>query len=226
MEAKKEKMARKAFEVNKKMQMAQIAISTATAVMQAMANPMDPTKIWAAMIIPGILALGAAQLAIVAGTSFQGGGSGGGGSMPASISAGERSNSVDVSQKASGSELAGLRGGNTANIGGMPPTPAFMGSKYRAAGGPTAGYVVGEQGPELFVPETSGRVVPNDEMRNSQPLNVNFTIQAIDSSNFTDALTTQRGNIIGMIREAANTYGETFLESVNDTAITTGNGKI
>ena len=226
MEAKKEKMARKAFEVNKKMQMAQIAISTATAVMQAMANPLDPTKIWAAMIIPGILALGAAQLAIVAGTSFQGGGSGGGGSMPASISAGERSNSVDVSQKASGSELAGLRGGDTANIGGMPPTPAFMGAKYRAAGGPTAGYVVGEQGPELFVPETPGNVVPNDDMRQAQPMNVNFTIQAIDSSNFTDALTTQRGNIISMIREAANTYGETFLESVNDTAITTGNGKI
>ena len=34
MEAKKEKMARKAFEVNKKMQMAQYCISTATAVMQ------------------------------------------------------------------------------------------------------------------------------------------------------------------------------------------------
>jgi hypothetical protein len=29
-----------------------------------------------------------------------------------------------------------------------------------------------------------------------------------------------------MIREAANTYGETFLESVNDTAITTGQGKL
>ena len=227
MEAKKEKMARKAFDVNKKLQMASIMISTASAAMAAWAPPpLGAGPVLGGFLTAAIIAMGAAQLAIVAGTSYQGGGSGGGGSMPSSISVGERSNSVDVSQKASGSELAGLRGGNTANIGGMPPTPAFMGSKYRAAGGPTAGYVVGEQGPELFVPETSGRVVPNDEMRNSQPLNVNFTIQAIDSSNFTDALTTQRGNIIGMIREAANTYGETFLESVNDTAITTGNGKI
>ena len=224
LEAKKEKEKKKAFEVDKKMKMAQILMSTATAVMQSFTNAGGFPLGLPMAIAMG--AIGAMQLAAVASTSYSGGGSSGGSSVPASVSVGERSNSVDVSQKASGSELAGLRGGNTANIGGMPPTPAFMGSKYRAAGGPTAGYVVGEQGPELFVPETSGRVVPNDEMRNSQPLNVNFTIQAIDSSNFTDALTTQRGNIIGMIREAANTYGETFLESVNDTAITTGNGKI
>jgi len=224
LEAKKEKEKKKAFEVDKKMKMAQILMSTATAVMQSFTNAGGFPLGMPMAIAMG--AIGAMQLATVASTSYSGGGSSGGSSLPASVSVGERSNSVDVSQKASGSELAGLRGGNTANIGGMPPTPAFMGAKYRAAGGPTAGYVVGEQGPELFVPETSGRVVPNDEMRNSQPLNVNFTIQAIDSSNFTDALTTQRGNIIGMIREAANTYGETFLESVNDTAITTGNGKI
>ena len=227
MEAKKEKMARKAFDVNKKLQMASILISTASAAMAAWAPPpLGAGPLLGGFLTAAIIAMGAAQLAIVAGTSYQGGGSSGGGSMPSSLNVGERSNSVDVSQKASGSELAGLRGGDTANIGGMPPTPAFMGAKYRAAGGPTAGYVVGEQGPELFVPETPGKVVPNDDMRQAQPMNVNFTIQAIDSSNFTDALTTQRGNIISMIREAANTYGETFLESVNDTAITTGNGKI
>ena len=33
-------------------------------------------------------------------------------------------------------------------------------------------------------------------------------------------LTVQRGNIIGMIREAANSYGEDFVESV-DTSILT-----
>jgi hypothetical protein len=173
-------------------------------------------------------ALGAAQLAIIAGTSYQGGGSAAGASTPSSIGMGERSNKVDVSKAATGGELSALRGGNTANIGGqnlMPP-PAFMGAQYRAQGGPTAGYVVGEQGPELFVPDVPGKIVPNDEMKQSQPVNVNFTIQAIDTTNFNDALVTQRGNIISMIREAANTYGETFLESVNDTAITTGQGKL
>ena len=180
MEAKKEKMGKKAFEVNKKMQIAQAIAGTAAAVIGALgAKPWTPLNIALATMMG---AIGAAQVAIISGTSFQGGGSSGGSSLPASVSVGERSNSVDVSQKASGSELAGLRGGDTTNIGGMPPKPAFMGAKYRASGGPTAGYVVGEQGPELFIPETPGRVVPNDEMRNSQPLNVNFTIQAIDSS--------------------------------------------
>ena len=37
----------------------------------------------------------------------------------------------------------------------------------RAAGGPVSGgtpYVVGEKGPELFVPGSSGNIVPNHEM--------------------------------------------------------------
>ena len=219
LEKKKERAKRKAFEQNKKIAMAETIINTAAAVMAQKGN-------WPMMILMGLL--GAAQLAIIAGTSYQGGGSAAGASTPSSIGMGERSNKVDVSKQASGAELSALRGGSTANIGGqnfMPP-PAFMGAQYRAQGGPTAGYVVGEQGPELFVPDVPGKIVPNDEMKQSQPVNVNFTIQAIDTTNFNDALVTQRGNIISMIREAANTYGETFLESVNDTAITTGQGKL
>ena len=222
LEARKEKEKRKQFEMNKKMMMAQTVINTAAAVMATMKD----TGFFGSPLAMLVAALGAAQLAIIAGTSYQGGGSSGGGTnMPKEISVGERSNKVDVAQQATGSELAGLRGGNTTQIGGMP-TSAFMGAKYRAEGGPTAGYVVGEQGPELFVPEMPGRIVPNDEMKQAQPLNVNFNVQAIDASSFNDALIAQRGNIIGMIREAANTYGETFLEGVNDSAISAGRGKI
>ncbi len=46
-------------------------------------------------------------------------------------------------------------------------------------------------------------------------VNANFTIQAIDATNMQETLTAQRGNIIGMIREAANASGETFLETVD-----------
>jgi hypothetical protein len=49
----------------------------------------------------------------------------------------------------------------------------------RAAGGPVranAAYIVGEQGPELFVPDQGGSIVPNNKL-NSQP-SVNITIQA------------------------------------------------
>ena len=45
--------------------------------------------------------------------------------------------------------------------------------------------------------------------------NVNFTINAIDSAGVEDVLTNQRGNIIRMIREAANENGERFLETID-----------
>ena len=91
--------------------------------------------------------------------------------------------------------------------------PAFSGYKHRAEGG----YVVGEQGPELFMPETPGTIVPageSEDMLGAAPTNVNFTIQTIDSQNMEEALTAQRGNIISMIREAANANGEFFMEGI------------
>lgn len=227
LEDKKEKEKKKAFETNKKISMAQAGIAALVAAMEAykaLAGIPIVGPTLAAAAAAAIGAVGAKTLQMIASTSYQGGGSSAS-AGGASLSIGERGSKVDVAQQATGSELAGLRGGDTTQIGGMP-TSAFMGAKYRAEGGPTAGYVVGEQGPELFVPEMPGRIVPNDEMKQSQPLNVNFNVQAIDASSFNDALTTQRGNIISMIREAANTYGETFLEGVNDSAINAGGGKI
>jgi hypothetical protein len=49
------------------------------------------------------------------------------------------------------------------------PTGAGAGAKYgpRAAGGPVVGgstYLVGEQGPELFMPSSSGSIVPNNKV--------------------------------------------------------------
>ena len=78
--------------------------------------------------------------------------------------------------------------------------------------------MVGEQGPELFVPETPGTIVPNDEVAQATPTNVNFTISAVDAAGVEDLLIRQQGNIIGMIREAANSYGQDFVETV-DTSV-------
>ena len=99
------------------------------------------------------------------------------------------------------------------------PTGAFMGAKYRNEGGPTAGYMVGEQGPELFVPSVPGTIVPNDEITPTSQ-NVNISINAIDSRGVEQVLVEQRGNIIGMIRDAANNIGEEFYEDI-DTAFYT-----
>ena len=93
-------------------------------------------------------------------------------------------------------------------------TPAFAGYKNRAEGGNTA-FMVGEQGPELFVPETPGRIIPNDDVTAPTPINANINISAIDAAGVEDVLMNQRGNIISMIRDAANSQGNTFLEEIN-----------
>jgi hypothetical protein len=57
---------------------------------------------------------------------------------------------------------------------------------FMAAGGPVSGgspYVVGEQGPELFVPHASGTIVPNNKMgggsgSGSGSVTVNYNIAA------------------------------------------------
>lgn len=210
LELKKEKAKKKAFEVDKKMKMASTVIATATGMMQAFAHS-DPLTgvIMAAMIG----AMGAAQLAIISGTSYQGGGGVGAAAAPSAIAIGERKSTVDLAKgnNASG-ELGYARG--VAGQGGMTdfkPTSAFSGYKNRAAGG----YIVGEQGPEIFMPETPGEIISAGATAGA-PTNVNFSIQAIDSAGVEELLINQRGNIITMIREAANSHGEFFLESVTE----------
>jgi hypothetical protein len=76
--------------------------------------------------------------------------------------------------------------------------------------------MVGEQGPELFVPERPGTIVPSDDVQTaSTPINANINISAIDAAGVEDVLMNQRGNIISMIRDAANAQGNTFLEEIN-----------
>ena len=76
--------------------------------------------------------------------------------------------------------------------------------------------MVGEQGPEIFTPERPGRITPADDTANmGSSTNVTFTINAIDSRGIEDVLNSQRGNLVGIIREAANAHGESFLENVN-----------
>ena len=71
--------------------------------------------------------------------------------------------------------------------------------------GGATGYVVGEQGPELFMPDRPGTIVPADDTAAvGGNTNVTFTINAIDASGVEDVLAQQQGNIIGMIRNAAN----------------------
>ena len=57
-------------------------------------------------------------------------------------------------------------------------------SGFRAKGGPVSSgqtYVVGEKGPELFVPGTSGTVVPGGA---SSPVNITMNINTMDAGSF------------------------------------------
>jgi len=70
---------------------------------------------------------------------------------------------------ASGGGLAGILGGTLGALFGLPG---------RATGGPVApgrGYVVGERGPEVFVPTSAGRVETG--MAQGGPRNVNVAIR-------------------------------------------------
>jgi len=217
LEAKKEAEKKKAFETNKKMLMAQTVANTAAGIMSAVAK--DGALGIAMAVLIG--AMGVAQLAIISGTSYQGGaGAGGGAAIPSSVSVGKRGTSSDLgkSQSARG-ELAYFRG-EEGTGGAENFKSSFYGSKHRASGGNT-GYVVGEQGPELFMPDRPGTIVPADDAAVAGgSTNVNFSINAIDAAGVEDVLMEQQGNIIGMLRQAANSYGQDFMEDVDESTYT------
>lgn len=73
------------------------------------------------------------------------------------------------------------------NVGGFQALPTLFGGP-KADGGPVAGgtpYLVGERGPELFVPRQSGVIVPNHAMAGGNGVTVNLT------TNFASGVTRQ-----------------------------------
>lgn len=216
MEKKKEAIKRKEFETNKKMQMGQVVANTAAGIMGVLSGIKDPlvTAPLAVAQAAMIGAMGVAQLATIAGTSFQGGGSisSASGGTPSKISIGQRNNSVDLAKSKSASgELGYMRGED--GVGGAGNfRPAFSGYKHRAGGG----YVVGEQGPEVFMPDVPGEIVASGQGTGGMT-NVSFNINTVDATGVEELLIGQKGNIIGMIRDAANSYGESFMDGVDTT---------
>jgi len=212
LEARKEATKKKAFETDKKMKVAQTIMATASGIMQAFQMGPILGPIFGSMVA----ATGAMQLSVIKGMTYQGGGSAGGASAPSALAVGAKQNNVDFAKtQGGGGELGFMRGGE--GIGNANNfQPAFTGYKPRAAGGP-AGFVVGEQGPELFVPQMAGSITPAGETADAQgaPSNVNFTIQAVDAAGVEELLINQRANIISMIRDAANEQGQLFLEGID-----------
>lgn len=85
------------------------------------------------------------------------------------------------------------------------------GGFFRAEGGPVATsqpYVVGEQGPELFIPSTSGTIVPNNMAGGGGDVSVNFNINTVDAAGFDELLVDRRSTIVGIINSALNQRGK------------------
>ena len=72
------------------------------------------------------------------------------------------------------------------------------------------------------MPDRPGTIVPADDTAGAGgATNVTFSINAIDASGVEDVLAQQQGNIIGMLRQAANSYGEEFMEDLDESTYTT-----
>ena len=111
----------------------------------------------------------------------------------------------------------GFAKGGPVQEGGQP-------AQARAKGGPTAGnmpYLVGERGPELFVPSSNGMIIPNDKLNMgegssygmSSPgnMNITFNINTVDARGFDQLLTTRQELIVGMINRALTERGKRSL---------------
>ena len=87
---------------------------------------------------------------------------------------------------------------------------ALLGFAGMASGGAVSKgkpVVVGERGPEMFVPNSSGQIQQNARGTGGGTVNVNFNIEAIDSSSFNNVLVENRGVITSIINNALNEKG-------------------
>ena len=67
--------------------------------------------------------------------------------------------------------------------------------------------VVGEQGAELFIPNSSGQITQNARGTSGGATTVNFNINTVDASGFEELLVRSRGTITQLINNAVNERG-------------------
>ena len=107
----------------------------------------------------------------------------------------------------------GLIAAAAAVAAGMAQVAAIRSQQYsgRALGGPVMGgqsYIVGESGPELFTPSTTGSITRNNQLGGGGDVNVNFTIVANDTEGFDQLLTSRQGVIKQIISDAMLERGQ------------------
>ena len=98
----------------------------------------------------------------------------------------------------------------TALAKGLALVAQIKSTSFREKGGPVSQgkpFIVGEKGPELFVPNQSGNIIANNKMGGS-PVNVTFNINTVDARGFNELLTNSRATIVNLINGAVNETGK------------------
>jgi tape measure domain-containing protein len=97
---------------------------------------------------------------------------------------------------------------------GMAQVAAIRSQQYsgRQLGGPVMGgqqYIVGENGPEVFTPNTTGSITRNrDAFGGAGAVTVNFNINAVDAQGVDELLIERRGTITQIISDAMLEKGQ------------------
>ena len=91
---------------------------------------------------------------------------------------------------------------------------SFFGGFFANGGRPPINRpsIVGEKGAELFIPDTAGTIIPNNEIKGmGGTTNINFTINTVDARGVDELLTNRRSTIINVINDALNRQGKEAL---------------
>ena len=72
-------------------------------------------------------------------------------------------------------------------------------------------YIVGERGRELFIPQTNGTMIPNQDLQSQNGMVLNFNINATDVKGVKELLINNRATITNIVNQALNAKGKANL---------------
>ena len=117
--------------------------------------------------------------------------------------------SPELPSSALGFEIPGL-GLAGRFLSGAAALKTLQNPTGKAHGGPVSAgtpYIVGERGPELFVPSSSGSIVPNGAGGSTFSISIPMTVHAIDGRDARRAMEAQRPIIADMVVDAIRNSG-------------------
>ncbi len=123
------------------------------------------------------------------------------------------SNVLDSIASQAINSLLGSGGGGSGSLGGLLNLGGLIGSIFglpgRATGGPVSagrGYLVGERGPELFVPNSSGRVEASTRGSPQRDVRIAININAPSARAATQALQRSSRQVASAVRRALRDF--------------------